>query len=265
MDDEKKMSLADELERVKQEAAQKEEEYVEIIKSLRKENADRRVKAKELDTQIADLSAKIAGIDMDKYEEAMKALRDAEGEKAKKEGDVDKIRQQILADAEKEKQAIAAERDAFSGKLSHVEGAMNKMMLGYEVALVSAVSKCLNPQLLELQLAQEAVVEVEDDGRRVVKLKDASGELRIDAKTGKPFTIKQRIEEMKQDPQFAMLFEGGSYGAGSRTTPNGAKVATNPWKDGPGFNLTEQGRILREQPDLAKRLAAEAGKTIMKI
>ncbi|OMF54687.1 hypothetical protein BK138_16140 [Paenibacillus rhizosphaerae] len=34
--------------------------------------------------------------------------------------------------------------------------------------------------------------------------------------------------------------------------------AKNPWKKGPDFNLTEQGRILREKPDLAAQLIAAA-------
>ncbi|GEM_PF-1449917 len=41
---------------------------------------------------------------------------------------------------------------------------------------------------------------------------------------------------------------GGSKGGGQK----------NPWKKGPDFNLTEQGRILKENPDLAKQLIAAA-------
>jgi hypothetical protein len=36
----------------------------------------------------------------------------------------------------------------------------------------------------------------------------------------------------------------------------------NPWKSGPGFNVTEQGRIFRANPKLAASLAKAAGKTI---
>jgi hypothetical protein len=36
----------------------------------------------------------------------------------------------------------------------------------------------------------------------------------------------------------------------------------NPWKSGDQFNLTEQGRIVRENPALAKQLAAAAGKSL---
>jgi hypothetical protein len=36
----------------------------------------------------------------------------------------------------------------------------------------------------------------------------------------------------------------------------------NPWQSGPGFNLSEQGRIFRADPRLAASLAKSAGKTI---
>lgn len=41
---------------------------------------------------------------------------------------------------------------------------------------------------------------------------------------------------------------GGAKGGGQK----------NPWKKGSDFNLTEQGRILKENPDLAKQLIAAA-------
>jgi len=36
----------------------------------------------------------------------------------------------------------------------------------------------------------------------------------------------------------------------------------NPFKAGPTFNMTEQGRLINADPDKARRLAAEAGSTI---
>lgn len=48
---------------------------------------------------------------------------------------------------------------------------------------------------------------------------------------------------------------GGGGATGNDGKP-GAK--NNPWKQDT-FNLTEQGRITRDNPDLAKKLKAEAG------
>lgn len=46
---------------------------------------------------------------------------------------------------------------------------------------------------------------------------------------------------------------------GATPKAGGSDVVKNPWKDDT-FNLTEQGRLLRDDPELAKKLKAEAGK-----
>lgn len=48
---------------------------------------------------------------------------------------------------------------------------------------------------------------------------------------------------------------GNPPGGGGQGGASGQK---NPFKPGPDFNLTEQGRILKENPDLAKQLIAAA-------
>jgi hypothetical protein len=71
-------------------------------------------------------------------------------------------------------------------------------------------------------------------------------------------TIAQLLNEMKQSEQFAHEFAGASVGANSGTIAfNGANVK-NPWKK-ETHNLTLQGKIVQENPTLAKRLKAEAG------
>ena len=63
---------------------------------------------------------------------------------------------------------------------------------------------------------------------------------------------------MKQSENYAHLFAGGSAGAGSGTVKFDGRSIDNPWKPG-SINLTLQGKILQENPSMAKRLAAEAG------
>jgi hypothetical protein len=80
----------------------------------------------------------------------------------------------------------------------------------------------------------------------------------MDLKTGKPLTVPQLLEEMRLSPDYAHLFAGGKAGSGSGTTLFNGERVDNPWKK-ESFNLTLQGKILRENPTLANRLKQEAG------
>lgn len=68
---------------------------------------------------------------------------------------------------------------------------------------------------------------------------------------GKPFLF---TDPKGGGPQF----KGAKPAEGGAPNPGGAGTK-NPWSK-EHFNLTEQGRLLREQPDLAKQLMAAAGK-----
>ncbi|HEY9659398.1 MAG TPA: hypothetical protein V6C65_13155, partial [Allocoleopsis sp.] len=73
-------------------------------------------------------------------------------------------------------------------------------------------------------------------------------------------SLKEYIEAIGEDENNAHHFKpkGGSGVGASVGTGGGKGVNKNPWaKD--SFNLTEQGRIFKQNPDLAHRLMAEAG------
>ena len=75
--------------------------------------------------------------------------------------------------------------------------------------------------------------------------------------------LNNKITE--KDPDKKTLLKGsGASGSGAGAgdgSGGGGTGDTNPWASD-SFNLTEQGRILREDPALAKRLAGEAGRTL---
>lgn len=229
----------------------------QMIANLRKENAERRVKAKELSEQMAALEAKFAAIDLEKYDDMLKREKELEEQAAKKSGDFESMRKKLVEDSEKTLRAKDEELNKAAANIKQLEAAMDKLVMSYEIALQASAAEAINPKLLELAIAQEAFVEQGDDGSRSLRFKDAVSGIRLSPKTGLPFTLKERLEEMKQDPETAMLFKGGKYGTGSSSVPGGPS-AGNPWKK-ETFNLTEQGKITRESPDLAKRLRAEAG------
>lgn len=68
----------------------------------------------------------------------------------------------------------------------------------------------------------------------------------------------EQIAELKKTDGY--LFAAAPAGGGGANPPGGGGTGQkNPWK-AETFNLTEQGRILRENPALARSLIVEAGK-----
>jgi hypothetical protein len=76
----------------------------------------------------------------------------------------------------------------------------------------------------------------------------------------KQITLADYIAKINEDDDNAHHFrvKGGSGSGTGAGSQGGGKVQTNPWKR-ETRNLTEQGRILRSDPQLATRLKAEAG------
>ena len=232
-----------------------------VVKELRKENASWRTKLRDTEKQMEELSAKIATVDTDKYFALLDEEKNKERKKLEDEGQWEKIKSEmqkthtdeIQALLDKENQAIAIQKN--------LESELNQTILSNQITGEASKAECLNPSVLQLILAQEARVTMTESGTRVTKVTDLNGEQRMNPKTGNPFTIADRITEMKEDPQYAMLFRGGKYGAGSHTTTS-SRTNGNPFKAGSSYNLTEQGKLIKEQPDLAKRLANEAGQKL---
>jgi len=85
---------------------------------------------------------------------------------------------------------------------------------------------------------------------RAVRVVDEAGKVRTDPATGQPLTVGQFVDELRQSQDFGHLF--AEVQPGQQAMPK-----VNPWKAG-SVNLTEQGRITREAPEMAARLRAEA-------
>lgn len=73
--------------------------------------------------------------------------------------------------------------------------------------------------------------------------------------SGKAATVSDALEAMREKRPAFFLPSSGGGATGGRGSSDGA---SNPWKKGAGFNITEQGKIMRADPDKAKRMMAEA-------
>lgn len=80
-------------------------------------------------------------------------------------------------------------------------------------------------------------------------------------KEGKPIGVEEAVKPYKDDAAMAHLFKQEQQKPPYNPKNGGAGGVTNPFaKD--TFNLTEQGRMLKENPAQAKELAAAAGVTL---
>lgn len=79
-------------------------------------------------------------------------------------------------------------------------------------------------------------------------------------KDNKPVGVEDAVKPYREDKMMTHLFKAAA-GTGYTPTGGGNPPAKNPFASD-SFNLTEQGRLLRENPEQAKQLAAVAGVTI---
>lgn len=231
-----------------------------VVKKLREENANRRKQQRDLEKQIEDLQAKVAQVDVDEYFQLKEKKEELDQQKMIDKGEFEKLRAKMQQDYEKELETQKSEVEKLSQSNKELEQELHNTMVSNSIQAAASAEKCHSPQLVELAVMREAEVRVDEEtGKRQIVVLDSDGEPRLHHKTGKQMTIAERVQEMKDDPQYAPLFEGGRYGGGSQGGYN-SRVQGNPFdKTSPHYNLTKAGQLLREQPEVAKRLAKEAG------
>ena len=113
---------------------------------------------------------------------------------------------------------------------------LNQRLINAEVKLLAAEMGLIDADAA-LALMDKANVEVDESGNVI--------------------GVKEALEALVETKPWLKKAEAKPVGSG--TNPPGAGVAEpNPWKQ-ETFNLTQQAKILRENPALAARLKAEAG------
>lgn len=178
--------------------------------------------------------------------------------------DVQKLNGKDIAAEQRKTIAVEADRDNFKEQLTTAQESL-KGFEGIDIEELNGKVKALTEDLQ----SKEATYQKELSNRDFNTLlesqiaefgaksaKAVRGFLDIEAlKASKEQTtdIKNALEAIKTDNDY--LFNGA---AGSPTIVKGAtagnqSLITNPWKKDT-FNLTEQGKIFKENPDLAKQL-----------
>lgn len=224
----------------------------DYVKTLRDEAAARRTALREAETRLAALD----GVDADEYRKLKAQQEELEKTNLEKKGEFETLRQKLVDQHQVELKKAAEASAALEAEKQRLEGELKRTLMAHEVSVAASVAKAINPRLVEMVALDKMQVTESEDGRRLVQVVDEKGDPRVDLKTGKPLTVQQLMEELRTTDEYAHLFEGGTNGAGSRTI-NGKKSPANPWLK-EHRNLTQQGVLFKEDPELAKRLMAEA-------
>ncbi|WP_293383560.1 hypothetical protein [Phenylobacterium sp. SCN 70-31] len=211
------------------------------------EVAGLKAKNNELLTTNKSLSgkAKLADeVDIEKYNKMIADEQARETELARKSGEFDKL----LA---KEQQRYSEGEKNWKTRESSLVGIIDKSLRGEAAAKAIAEAggsvELLLPHLLNRSRLSEK------DGMFGVEVLD---------KDNLPMAGKSYadiLEEFKKNDSFAGAFASKvATGTGAAAASGSKSTTANPFVRGPDYNVGEQMRLMKNEPDKAKRLQAEA-------
>ena len=189
----------------------------------------------KLDGLIADISKELPKyfIPKDKYNEVAEAKKKLETDIQERDKQLEQLKAAAGSNEELKKQieTLQAENKKAAEEW---QAKMAQMQLDFAIEKALAAAKAKNAKAVKALLDME---KVKLDGDQLLG-------------------IDEQLKALQQSDQY-LFGDSGKVGGG--TNPPGAGGAeVNPWKKDT-FNLTQQAKILRENPALAARLKAEAG------
>lgn len=201
----------------------------ELSSKLRSANAEAANRRKQLE------SWEKLGKTPEEIEALLVEQKRLEDEKAAKEGNFEKLKQQLLESHQKEKETLAAQANNYRSLLE------NFMIESSAVSAIAAEKGV--PELLMPHIRSRTKV-IEKDGKFGLSVVDEKGEIRYDSK-GEPMTISALVSEMKQNQVFGRAFDGTQQGG------SGAPPKSGNGSGGGGGN----GALKRSQMSAPDRAA----------
>jgi hypothetical protein len=189
----------------------------------------------KLDSTITDINKELPKyfIPKDKYNEVAEAKKKLEADLQGRDAQLEQLKS--AAGNSEELKAQIEQLQAENQKAAEEwQAKMAQMQLDFAIERALAAAKAKNAKAVKALLDME---KVKLDGEQLLGLED-------------------QLKAIKESDPY-LFGESGKVGGG--TNPPGAGNAeVNPWKP-ETFNLTLQGKILKEDPAKATRMKAEAG------
>ena len=193
------------------------------------------IEEEKVDSTIADINKELPKyfIPKDKYNEVAEAKKKLESDIAERDKQLEDLKK--AAGSNEELKAQIEQLQAENQKAAEEwQAKMSQMQLDFAIEKALAAAKAKNAKAVKALLDLE---KVKLDGEQLLGLDD-------------------QLKTLKETDPY-LFGESGKVGGG--TNPPGAgNPEVNPWKP-ETFNLTMQGKILREDPAKATRMKAEAG------
>lgn len=236
-------------------------EAMEVEGTVAKEKLDEfRANNIQLLKERDELKAKYKDVDPEKYNqlsaEAQKAKEAADAATeaaAKKAGEWDKLMaQRTKEEADKAKADYQKQLDTEKVVNTTLRQQLEK--LAVEQAILSAATGSVQDTAVEdLLLRAKTIFTLNAEGTPIAKGPD--GQV-LSAADGTPLTPRSWVEQMKVKAPH--LFKGSSGGGAANNASGAGGEGPNPWKK-ETWNLTNQGKLRRTDPEKARRLAIQAG------
>jgi hypothetical protein len=183
---------------------------------------------------------------------ALKA--DLEASKAKTP---EQIEAEVSKRTAKMSETHQAELDAIKKREQALSGELERLTIDNGAAAAAAELGVRKTALPDLIARVRGVFKLED-GKPVAYV---NGEKAF-SKTGEPLGLREYVETLgKEAPHLFEESKGAGAGGSGAPGSGGGTGGANPWKKD-SINLTEQARILKQDPTTARRLAAQAGVTL---
>lgn len=208
-----------------------------------------------LQKRVEELTKSFEGIDAEQARELLKKQQDLEEGELVKKGDIEGIVHRRLVGVKGELEKSIQERAALETKLADIQINQAALTAGTKRGVrASAVPDLLSRARGAFKLQNGNAVAVESDGKTLRYGKDGTT----------PMSFDEWIDALLSEAPH--LFESNSGGGAAGNGGHGASGAgglhlamKNPWKK-ETFNLTEQGKIARQNPGLASQLRRAAGR-----
>ena len=182
-------------------------------------------------------------------------------------------KQQELKDAELEGKG---QWEALKLQLNETHGKALSKVTDESATMIAGLQKALDKELIENNLIKAIESEKgnslfllphmsgqmktvqSEDGSYSVQVMDKEGNPRLQDDATTPFGVKDLVAEFKANDMYSAAFPNQNSGTGDPDAGGKGGTTTNPWK-ADTKNVTEQGRLNKENPTLAAQLKKAAG------